>query len=73
MTIKVSVFIATILNGLIARANGDLDWLTGTESAPTEQDYGCQEFMDTVDTIVLEVEDEPHACVGVPGPPKVLP
>jgi dihydrofolate reductase len=51
--IKASVFIATSLDGFIARANGDLDWLTGAESASTEQDYGYQEFMDTVDTIVV--------------------
>jgi dihydrofolate reductase len=53
LSIKASVFIATSLDGFIARANGDLDWLTGVESASTEQDYGYQEFMDTVDTIVV--------------------
>lgn len=53
MSIKASVFIATSLDGFIARSNGDLDWLTGAQSASSEQDYGYQEFMDTVDTIVV--------------------
>ena len=53
MSIKASVFIATSLDGFIARANGDLDWLIGAESTSSEQDYGYQEFMNTVDTIVL--------------------
>jgi dihydrofolate reductase len=53
VSIKASVFIATSLDGFIARANGDLDWLAGAESASAGQDYGYQEFMDTVDTIVV--------------------
>ena len=53
MSIKASVFIATSLDGFIARANGDLDWLTGVQSASTEQDYGYEEFINTVDTIVV--------------------
>ncbi len=53
VSIKTSVFIATSLDGFIARADGDLDWLSSGESASTEQDFGYQEFMDSVDTIVI--------------------
>jgi len=53
VSIKASVFIATSLDGFIARENGDLDWLAGAQSPSTEEDYGYQEFMDAVDTIVV--------------------
>lgn len=52
---KASAFIATSLDGYIARPDGDLDWLFS--AAPTEgaepQDYGYNRFMATVDTIVM--------------------
>jgi dihydrofolate reductase len=50
--IQVSVYIATSMDGYIARPDGGLDWLSGAQSVPGE-DYGYQQFMDTVDTVLL--------------------
>lgn len=47
----VSVFIATSLDGFIAREDGTIDWLDCV-SAPGE-DYGFQAFFDGVDTLVM--------------------
>jgi dihydrofolate reductase len=53
MPIRGSVYIATSLDGYIARANGDLDWLPGANGTPTDEDYGYHAFMETVDVIVM--------------------
>ena len=51
MPLKASVFIATSLDGFIAREDGSLDWLMGaTESA---DDHGYAGFMAGVDTLVM--------------------
>ena len=46
---KVSVFIATSLDGFIARLDGGLDWLPADDCEP----HGYDEFMATVDAIVI--------------------
>jgi dihydrofolate reductase len=46
---KASVFIATSLDGFIARANGDLDWLPPDGGEP----HGYEEFMVMVDALVI--------------------
>lgn len=48
---QLSVFIATSLDGYIARRDGGIDWLQSVER-PGE-DYGYQAFADSVDTMVL--------------------
>ena len=51
MTFHAAVFIATSLDGFIARPDGSIDWLTDRDEKPG--DTGYQEFMDVIDTVVL--------------------
>lgn len=48
---KTTVYIATSLDGFIARPDGDIDWLTSIDN-PTRDDYGYSEFYSSVDAIV---------------------
>ena len=48
---KLSLFIATSLDGYIAKPNDDLSFLKAVEKEG--EDYGYAEFTETVDTIIL--------------------
>ena len=50
---KVSAFIATSLDGYIARPDGDIDWLMNADNSGGKEDYGYKEFSDTVDCMVM--------------------
>lgn len=48
---RVSVFIATSVDGFIARKDGSIDWLGNPEEGG--EDYGYKEFFASVDTLVM--------------------
>lgn len=53
------VYIATSLDGFIARLDGSLDWLPGSDGEPIagseeyDGDYGFAEFMESADVLVM--------------------
>jgi dihydrofolate reductase len=54
MSIKVSVFIATSLDGFIARPDGSIDWLNEANTVvPSGEDCGYDEFMQLIDVLVM--------------------
>jgi dihydrofolate reductase len=49
---KTTAYIATSVDGFIAREDGSVDWLP-TGGGAGGEDYGYQDFMDSVDALVM--------------------
>lgn len=57
MTVQCSVFIASSLDGYIARPDGSLDWLeAANEQVPAGEDCGYAAFMADIDLLVMGSE-----------------
>lgn len=52
MSRKVIVYIATSLDGYIARKDGEIDWLLG-DGSESEVDNGYKQFFSEVDTVIM--------------------
>jgi dihydrofolate reductase len=50
---QASVFIATSMDGFIAREDGGLDWLSAAEAADSGGNHGYDAFIATVDALVI--------------------
>ena len=53
MDTRQSVFIATSLDGFIAKPDGDIEWLHADFGPSDGGDYGYKTFIDSVDAIVM--------------------
>ncbi|OIR03268.1 dihydrofolate reductase [mine drainage metagenome] len=52
MVIKCSLFVATILDGFIARKCGALDWLPGSDGVTESENHGYTDFFASIDSLV---------------------
>lgn len=53
MNTTCSVYIATSLDGFIAKPDGDIDWLLNPSFTLEGEDFGYSEFMNSVDALIM--------------------
>lgn len=71
---KCSVFIATSLDGYIARDDGSIDWLIqANELLPKGEDCGYHSFISTVDAIIMGRHSFEKVLSFEPWPYPMLP
>ena len=63
---KIILYVATSLDGFIARKNGSVDWLDKYNK--TEEDYGYNEFLNSVSAVILG--NTTYREFGAPYPNK---
>ena len=50
---QASVYIATSLDGFIARTDGSVDWLMSADASETSEDYGFHDFLNSIDCMIM--------------------
>src|SRR5438093_5077966 len=62
---KISIYIATSIDGYIARKDGNLDWLERVGGF--NEDYGFQKLMDSIDALIIGRKTY-EVAITVPSP-----